>query len=72
MSSSDQFFHFDLSVPSPALNMSFFPTNTSFYGYEDFGSWIIDFHETGCENWSGWINETVSSTCSTFVVSASS
>ncbi|GAA5836193.1 hypothetical protein JCM3766R1_001991 [Sporobolomyces carnicolor] len=55
---ADQFFHFDLSVPSPALNMSFFPTNTSFYGYDDFGSWIIDFHETGCENWSGWINET--------------
>ncbi|GAA5911429.1 uncharacterized protein JCM6883_005755 [Sporobolomyces salmoneus] len=55
---ANQFFHFDLSVPSPALNMSFFPSNASYYGYEDFGSWIIDFEQTTCENWSGWKNET--------------
>ncbi|GAA5959585.1 hypothetical protein JCM3765_007205 [Sporobolomyces pararoseus] len=55
---ADQFFHFDLSVPSPALNLSFFPSNLSYYGYEDFGSWIIDFEQTSCENWQGWNNET--------------
>ncbi|GAA5987966.1 hypothetical protein JCM5350_007838 [Sporobolomyces pararoseus] len=55
---ADQFFHFDLSVPSPALNLSFFPSNLSYYGYDDFGSWIVDFEQTSCENWQGWNNET--------------
>ncbi|GAA5829077.1 hypothetical protein JCM5353_000888 [Sporobolomyces roseus] len=55
---ADQYFHFDLSVPSPALDFSFFPTNRSYYGYDDFGSWIIRFDQVDCQNWAGWTNET--------------
>ncbi|GAA6027503.1 hypothetical protein JCM8097_007894 [Rhodosporidiobolus ruineniae] len=49
--------HFDLSTPSPSIPLSFFPTNESFYGYSDFGSWIVDFETVSCENWTGWGNQ---------------
>ncbi|GAA5956240.1 hypothetical protein JCM21900_006580 [Sporobolomyces salmonicolor] len=50
------YFHFDLATPSPALPLSFFPTNSS-YGYSDFGSWLVQFETTSCANWAGWSNQ---------------
>ncbi|GAA5825628.1 hypothetical protein JCM11251_000315 [Rhodosporidiobolus azoricus] len=55
---NDMTFHFDLSAPSPSIPMSFFPSNASYYGYSDFGAWIIEFTSVSCENWAGWANET--------------
>ncbi|KAI8453561.1 hypothetical protein BY996DRAFT_4582994 [Phakopsora pachyrhizi] len=34
--------HFDLAVPSPELNLSFFPSNQELYGYSDFGVCELD------------------------------
>lgn len=50
--------HFDLALPSPALNMSFFPSNPGLYGYSDFGIWNIDYETVSCEEWGGWTNGT--------------
>ncbi|GAA5970847.1 hypothetical protein JCM11641_004478 [Rhodosporidiobolus odoratus] len=55
---ANQTLHFDLSAPSPSIPMSFFPTNESFYGYSDFGSWLVRYEEVSCEYWAGWTNET--------------
>ncbi|GAA6007896.1 hypothetical protein JCM10207_004916 [Rhodosporidiobolus poonsookiae] len=51
--------HFDLSAPSPSIPLSWLPSNESYYGYSDFGSWIIEFEQVSCEAWAGWGNETV-------------
>ncbi|KNZ62180.1 hypothetical protein VP01_1302g1 [Puccinia sorghi] len=48
--------HFDLALPSPALNQSFFPSDVERFGYEDFGVWIIDYEAVSCEQWAGWSN----------------
>ncbi|EFP84497.2 uncharacterized protein PGTG_10217 [Puccinia graminis f. sp. tritici CRL 75-36-700-3] len=48
--------HFDLALPSPALNLSFFPSNVELYGYSDFGIWNIDYETVSCEEWAGWTN----------------
>lgn len=48
--------HFDLALPSPALNLSFFPSDPGLYGYDDFGVWDIDYDSVSCEEWSGWSN----------------
>ncbi|GAA5875574.1 hypothetical protein JCM8547_007585 [Rhodosporidiobolus lusitaniae] len=56
---ANQTYHFDLSTPSPSIPLSFFPTNESFYGYSDFGAWLIHFEQVSCEEWEGWTNETV-------------
>jgi hypothetical protein len=53
--------HFDISSPSPSVPASFFPTNESYYGYDDFGSWYVDYEEVSCERWAGWDNSTVRS-----------
>ncbi|PLW17669.1 hypothetical protein PCANC_06106 [Puccinia coronata f. sp. avenae] len=50
--------HFDLALPSPALNMSFFPSDAETYGYSDFGVWNIDYRMVSCEEWAGWSNLT--------------
>ncbi|BGO99473.1 RlpA-like double-psi beta-barrel-containing protein domain-containing protein [Rhodotorula toruloides] len=50
------FLHFDLSSPSPSIPLSFFPVNAS-YGYDDFGSWIVEFEQVSCERWAGWGNQ---------------
>ncbi|MBW0516188.1 hypothetical protein O181_055903 [Austropuccinia psidii MF-1] len=51
------FIHFDLALPSPALNQSFFPANRQLYGYDDFGIWDISYQSVSCELWSGWSNK---------------
>lgn len=50
--------HFDLALPSPALNLSFFPSNLELYGYSDFGVWNINYKTVSCEEWDGWRNGT--------------
>ncbi|BGP15918.1 hypothetical protein JCM10213v2_003910 [Rhodosporidiobolus nylandii] len=50
---ADLTLHFDLSTPSPSIPMSFFPTNESYYGYKDFGSWIVSYEQVSCEHWAG-------------------
>ncbi|WAR61577.1 hypothetical protein PtB15_12B267 [Puccinia triticina] len=50
--------HFDLALPSPALNLSFFPSNPDLYGYSDFGVWNINYQTVSCEEWTGWSNKT--------------
>ncbi|GAA5885527.1 hypothetical protein JCM6882_007454 [Rhodosporidiobolus microsporus] len=55
---ADLTYHFDLSTPSPSIPLTFFPTNESYYGYSDFGAWIIEFEQVSCEEWAGWGNET--------------
>jgi len=50
--------HFDLALPSPALNLSFFPSDEGRFGYRDFGVWIIDYEAVSCEEWAGWSNRT--------------
>ncbi|EGG10672.1 uncharacterized protein MELLADRAFT_76883 [Melampsora larici-populina 98AG31] len=49
--------HFDLALPSPALNLSFFPSDAALYGYEDFGVWNVKYESISCEHWAGWKNE---------------
>ena len=60
---SGVFFHFDLSSPSPAVPLSFFPTPDNVtYGYSDFGSWMVTFETVSCESWAGYGNDTASHT----------
>ncbi|KAG0142297.1 hypothetical protein CROQUDRAFT_50492 [Cronartium quercuum f. sp. fusiforme G11] len=49
--------HFDLALPSPALNLSFFPSDVALYGYDDFGIWDVEYQSISCEHWDGWKNE---------------
>ncbi|KAG0142654.1 hypothetical protein CROQUDRAFT_109729 [Cronartium quercuum f. sp. fusiforme G11] len=48
--------HFDLALPSPALNLSFFPLDVALYGYDDFGIWDVQYQSISCEHWDGWKN----------------
>ncbi|KAF9263302.1 hypothetical protein L218DRAFT_959320 [Marasmius fiardii PR-910] len=45
--------NFDLSYPSPSIPSGFFPSNVSFYGYEDFGVWNISYESVPCSDWAG-------------------
>jgi len=47
--------NFDLAYPSPAIPPDFYPTNISYYGYDDFGVWNISYTSVPCENnWAGF------------------
>jgi len=50
------YLHFDLSSPSPAIPLSFFP-NAS---YGDYGAWLITFESVSCQHWAGYRNDTAS------------
>jgi len=48
------YLNFDLAFPSIAIPGDFFPSNSSYYGYSDFGVWNATYEATPCSNWSGW------------------
>lgn len=52
-----QYFHFDLSSPSPSIPLSFFPQSPT---YGDYGAWLITFESVSCKFWAGYQNDTAS------------
>jgi hypothetical protein len=48
------YLNFDLAFPSTSIPDNFFPSNETYYGYEDFGVWNATYESTSCSNWSGW------------------
>jgi hypothetical protein len=50
------YINFDLAFPNPAgaIPSDFYPKNTSYYGYDDFGVWNISYARVPClSNWAG-------------------
>lgn len=45
--------NFDLVYPSPSIPSDFFPSNSTEYGYTDFGVWNISYTVLSCSSWAG-------------------
>ncbi|KAH8916542.1 hypothetical protein BT69DRAFT_1250077 [Atractiella rhizophila] len=59
--------HFDIFSPSPAIPITWFPSDEATYHYTDFGTWYADYESVSCTAWGGYTDPAAQGTSSTFL-----